>query len=622
MESFDIENGTFDKLSIVQKTNTKYVIVCGSTISGIGKGSCVSALGVLFQSFGLRVSCVKIDPYLNVDAGTMSPYEHGEVFVLDDGGEVDLDLGNYERTLRIKLTRSHNITSGKVFMEVINDERQGKYLGKTVQMVPHVTNKVIEMIEKAAKYPVQGDTPEICLVEIGGTVGDIESGIFFEAIRQLVHRVGSRNTCIALLTYVPQIGENAESKTKPTQHAIRDLKALGLFPDFLICRSKNKLEDENISKIAFFANLPDANVISCYNVETTWDIPILLASQDLNLNMLKRLKVEFKEYNVNKWIKLSDHIRCLSDASEVRIAICGKYIKNHDAYYSVIKSLQDASFSAQRKLQIDWLDCSIFDECESHGENHYELIKEFWIRLERCHGILVPGGFGERGVNGMIEVCRYARENLIPFLGICLGMQVAVIEFTRNVLGILDAHSKEFDIHTSNDVITTMNDTDYVQLGGTLRLGAKTTIISDRNSLAFRVYGSDKISERHRHRYEVNPKYINQIQDKGMIFSGKDIDSERMTICEIRDHPFFFASQFHPEFKTHPFGPAPCFLGFILTSSKQFDKFKLYTKERLSYLQKIENNKDEIKRGKDEKYQKMIDIILEHTKIINEKFSN
>jgi CTP synthase len=605
------------------KNETKYVIVCGSTISGIGKGSCVSALGILFQSFCLRVSCVKIDPYLNVDAGTMSPYEHGEVFVLDDGGEVDLDLGNYERTLRIKLTKAHNITSGKVFLEVINGERQGKYLGKTVQMVPHVTNKVIELIEKAATYPVQDGTPDICLIEIGGSVGDIESGIFFEAIRQMVHKVGSHNTSIILLTYVPQIGDDGESKTKPTQHAIKDMKSLGLFPDFLICRSTNKLEQESILKIAFFANLPDKNVITCYNVETLWDVPILLASQNMHFNILKHLKVNIKEYNINKWIKLSDHIRSLKEASEVRIAVCGKYIRTTDTYYSVMKSLQDASFSAQRKLIIDWLDCTIFDdELDMPKEEVVSKREEFWKRLERCHGILVPGGFGLRGLNGMIQVCRYARENLVPYLGICLGMQVSVIEFARNVVGIEDANSKEFDSNTANDVITTMDDTDYVQLGGTLRLGAKTTIINEQNSLAYKIYGKNKISERHRHRYEVNPKFIKQIEEKGMIFSGRDIDSERMTICEIPSHPFFFASQFHPEFKTHPFGPAPSFLGFILTSSKQFDKFKLFSKERISYLQKLEIDKEELKKGKDEKFQRLIDTIQENTKMINRKLSN
>jgi CTP synthase len=384
-----------EKIKIKPKKNMKYLILCGSTISGIGKGSTMSALGVLFQSCGLRVTCVKVDPYLNIDAGTMSPYEHGETFVLDDGGEVDLDLGNYERSLGLTFTKNHNITSGKVFLSVINGERSGNYLGKTVQIVPHVTDKIKQLIETAAYQVVEKDEEnqaDICLIEVGGTVGDLESGIFYEALRQFLDEAGPENCAIALITFVPELGESGEQKTKPTQFGIKELKSMGLFPNFIVCRSEHELDDSVKSKIAFGANLSAENIISCYNVSSIWDVPILLASQNFHFKIMDHLKTPFRCYKISKWLRISEHIRRLKKATEVRIAICGKYIASTDTYYSVMKSLQDAAFSANRKLVIEWLNCDVFDESKIDENEKKNSIKEFWKRLEGCNGILIPGG--------------------------------------------------------------------------------------------------------------------------------------------------------------------------------------------------------------------------------------
>jgi len=381
-------------------SKTKYLIVCGSTVSGIGKGSTMSAIGILMKACGLRVSCLKIDPYLNIDAGTMSPYEHGEVFVLDDGGEVDLDLGNYERCLQINLTRDHNITSGKVFHSVITAERKGGYLGKTVQMIPHVTDKIKEMIRKAASIIVeknQEKPADVCLIEIGGTVGDLESSIFFEAIRQFTTEEGSNNCAILLISYVPEIGtkSSSEPKTKPSQHGIKELKSLGLFPNFIVCRSEHKLHPHVMKKIANSANINEGYVTTCYNVDCFWDVPILLASQNLHLKIMAYLKLPFRQNKIHKWIRLSEHVRGLKEATEVKIAICGKYIYTTDTYYSIVKSLQDASYSANRKLIIEWLDCTVLDDeigTDEEEVNKKEKISEIWKKIEGCHGILIPGG--------------------------------------------------------------------------------------------------------------------------------------------------------------------------------------------------------------------------------------
>jgi CTP synthase len=382
------------------KNKMKYIFLCGSTLSSVGKGSCMSGLGILLKSCGLRVTCVKVDPYLNIDAGTMSPYEHGEVFVLDDGGEVDLDLGNYERSLQLTFSRDHNITSGKVFSNVINSERKGEYLGKTVQIVPHVTDKIKEMILCASSRIVEKDSnlpAEVCLVEVGGTVGDLESSMFYEAIRQFIYEVGQENCAIILISYVPELGEAFEQKTKPAQFGIKELKSMGLFPNFVICRSVYPLNDASRKKIAESANLSPKNVISCFNVTSIWDIPLLLASQKFHFNLMESFKLPLREYNIQRWLRLTEHIRILKSATELKIAVCGKYISTTDTYYSVMKSLQDASFSANRKLTIEWLDCTVLDndagEMMKKSESEIEKKREeFWKKLESCSGILIPGG--------------------------------------------------------------------------------------------------------------------------------------------------------------------------------------------------------------------------------------
>lgn len=373
----------------------KYIIFCGSTMSGLGKGSTMSALGFLLQCCGLKVTCIKIDPYLNVDAGTMSPFEHGEVFVLDDGSETDLDLGNYERTLNLRLTKNHNITSGKVLNMVITDERKGSYLGKTVQMVPHVTNKIIYSILQTASIPVQKDSDDIadvCLIEIGGTVGDLESSIYLEAIRQFMHERDPQDTALVGITYVPTIPKTNEFKTKPVQHGIKEMKALGVYPNMLVCRSAKPLDKDTIKKIAFFSDLPKINIISCYDIDSYWDLPLILAGQNFHLKLLDHLKLNLKNYQINKVIGLSEHIRNLESATEVRIAICGKYTKITDAYYSLNKSLFDASINAYRKIKLEWLDCTIFEDDDDKAENLPEKREAFWKVLEKCHGIVVPGG--------------------------------------------------------------------------------------------------------------------------------------------------------------------------------------------------------------------------------------
>jgi len=373
----------------------KYIIFCGSTMSGLGKGSTMSALGFLLQCCGLKVTCIKIDPYLNSDAGTMSPFEHGEVFVLDDGGETDLDLGNYERTLKLRLTKNHNITSGKVLSGVINDERKGNYLGKTVQMVPHVTNKIKNLILETAFIPVQkenDDIADVCLIEIGGTVGDLESSIYLEAIRQFMHERDSSDCALVGITYVPTIPKTNELKTKPAQHGIKELKSLGVFPNILVCRSSNKLDNDTIKKIAFFADLPLLSIISCYDIDCYWDLPLVLAGQNFHLKLLDHLKLEVKQYQMHKVIGLSEHIRDLQKATEVRIAICGKYTKMSDAYYSLTKSIFDASINAYRKIKLEWLDCTIFEDDLQNEPKTEEKKAEFWKTLEKCHGIIVPGG--------------------------------------------------------------------------------------------------------------------------------------------------------------------------------------------------------------------------------------
>jgi len=554
---------------------TKYLVICGCTLSGIGKGTTMSSIGITLKSCGYNVTCIKIDPYLNTDAGLISPIEHGEVFVLEDGGEVDLDLGNYERALNIRLTKHHNITSGKIFSSVLTKERNGDYLGKTVQMVPHVTDHIIESIIDISQRPVsrdpekKDDIPDICLIEIGGTVGDLESAIYFEAIRHFMLRLPREDFCLILLTYIPEIGEDKEQKTKPSQHGYKELKSLGLTPDFIICRSDLPLSQENKRKIAMFSNLREENVISAYNCGSLHEVPLILGAQELHSKILNIFGFNKINLKFSKFIQLHDRfIYIKKNGPKVNIAVCGKYTKLRDSYLSVIKALNDAATFIRHNLNIVWIETTDLEITENSSEEDKRKHDEAWKNLKSCDGILIPGGFGKRGVEGKIKICQFARENKIPFFGICLGLQVSVIEVCRNVVGFEDSNSTEFDEKTIHDVVIMMLEFSNQCLGGTARLGSRETIIEDETSLAYKIYKNKMIHERHRHRFEVNPKFINYLEKKGGVeFSGKDKDGNRMEIIEIPDHPFFLAVQFHPEFQTNYFNPSPPFLHFVAASA-------------------------------------------------------
>ena len=558
----------------------KYLFICGCSMSGVGKGTTISSLGKLLINQNYIVTAIKIDPYLNIDAGTMSPSEHGEVFVLDDGGEVDLDLGNYERALNAKFTKHHNITSGKVFKSVLDDERKGLYLGKTIQMIPHVTDRIKLMIESTAENyrDSKGNKAHICLVEIGGTVGDLESGIFFEAMRQFIYDKDPANCAIILLAYVPMIGSIKEAKTKLTQHGIKELKSLGLFPNFIICRSSDKLDESVIKKISSVANLPTENVGSCYDVSNMCDIPLILNEQEFDKKLLSYFKFGCPGNNVSQYKILSDCYTKNKQSKVLSIAICGKYCNNNDTYFSVIKSIEDSCTIVGRKLQLDIIDVT---DLEIESEENDKKIKH----VKTFDGIIVPGGFGTRGTEGMILVCKIARENKIPFLGICLGMQIAVIEFCRNVLGIKNATSSEFEPESKYDVISTMEDVNYKDLGGTLRLGLKLAIIKNKDSLAYKIYGWNKIYERHRHRWEVNNKYVEEIEKMGLLFSGANEEGDRMDMMELEPsmHPFYFAVQSHPEFLTKSFYPSLPFYAFMLHAAGKKEDFDYYSSQKMLY---------------------------------------
>lgn len=555
---------------------TKYLLICGCTLSGIGKGTTMSSIGITLKACGYNVTCIKIDPYLNTDAGLISPIEHGEVFVLEDGGEVDLDLGNYERALNIRLTKHHNITSGKIFSRVLNKERNGDYLGKTVQMVPHVTDQIIESIIDISRRPVskdpykKDDIPDICLIEIGGTVGDLESAIFFEATRHFMLRLPKEDFCLILLTYIPEIGEDKEQKTKPSQHGYKELKSLGLTPDFIICRSDLPLSLENKRKIAMFSNLREENVISAYNCDSLHQVPLILGSQELHSKILNNFGLNKINLKFSKFLQLHDRFLYIKkNGPKVNIAVCGKYTKLRDSYLSVIKALNDAALFIRHNLEIIWIETSDLELNNNPSEEEKRRYDEAWKNLKVCNGILIPGGFGRRGVEGMIKICQFAREQKIPFFGICLGLQICVIEVCRNLVGYGDSNSTEFDEETIHDVVIMMLEYSNQCMGGTARLGSRETKIEDEKSLAYKIYKSKIIHERHRHRYEVNPKFISFLEKKGGVkFSGKDKDGDRMEIIEIPEHPFFFAVQFHPEFQTNYFNPSPPFLHFVAASAK------------------------------------------------------
>jgi len=545
----------------------KYVVVTGGVLSGLGKGITASSIGVLLKSAGLRLTSVKIDPYLNSDAGTMSPFEHGEVFVLDDGGEVDLDLGNYERFLDVSLTRDNNITTGKVYANVIEKERRGDYLGKTVQVVPHITNEIQEWIERVAHVPADGsgETPDACVIELGGTVGDIESAPFIEALRQFQFRVGQENVCFVHVSLVPVMGPVGEQKTKPTQHTVKELRGLGIIPDILVCRSEKPLEEETRAKLAAFCHVGTDAVVSAHDVSNLYQIPISLHEQSVLKKVSNHLGFEVPDSlpMLDDWRVMADKVDQLEE--EVNIAMVGKYTGLSDSYLSVIKALQHSAFAVDRKLVIDWIESTDLDPNDV-TENH----DEAWGKLRAADGILVPGGFGSRGVEGKIAAAEYARTNDIPYLGVCLGLQIATIEFCRNVLGLEGANSTEFDEETPNPAVVFMPEISKTHMGGTMRLGTKPTPFLVEDCKMRRLYGGSKhVDERHRHRYEVNPELIERIEGAGLKYVGKDETGQRCEIMELEGHPYFVGTQYHPEFKSRPYRPSPPFLGLLMAATGQ-----------------------------------------------------
>lgn len=550
----------------------KYIVISGGVVSGLGKGITASSIGVLLKGFGIKVTCIKIDPYLNCDAGTMSPFEHGEVYVLDDGGEVDLDIGNYERFLDLSLSKDHNITTGKVYTNVLQKERQGYYLGKTVQVIPHITNEIIDWIQRVSHMPLSFDEKEgidvadVCLIELGGSVGDIESGAFVEALRQLEYKVGSNNFTCVHVSLVPSIIAGGEPKTKPTQHSVNCLRSLGLNPSIVACRCVNELSIDVRTKIAQNTSLKLERIVSIPNAKggNVWNVPLTLEEQQVHVMLCESLGlVPQCQFNIEKWrLNIAgkwDALINMNDPSkEINIGIIGKYTENTDAYLSVIKGLQHACIQEGLQLHIKWIDSSLLETIFDNSP------------FEKLNGILIPGGFGHRGVEGMIKACTYARSNKIPLLGICLGMQVAVIEYCRNVIGITNANSEEFS-GDKNDAIVCMPEHNNGTFGGTMRLGLCGTTLNPF-SIAYELYQENIVYERHRHRYIVHPLLVAHLQNSGMVISGKDeVTKSRVEIIELSasQHPFYVACQFHPEYKTRPLKPSPLFLGFVKASLQQ-----------------------------------------------------
>lgn len=531
--------------------------------------------GLVVETLNIdRICFLYADPYLNVDAGTMSPFEHGEVFVLDDGGEADLDLGNYERFLDISLSKDNNLTTGKVYQSVIERERRGDYLGKTVQVVPHITDAIQDWIERVAHTPVDGKDgiPDVCVIELGGTVGDIESMPFVEALRQFQFRVGAGNICVVHVSLVPVIGVVGEQKTKPTQHSVATLRSLGLNPHLLACRSSEPLGDSVKEKLALFCHVPANQVLTMHDVSNIWRVPLMLQSQNAHKTICEILGLSSAEgINMKEWkMAIADKWDSLTEL--VTIAMVGKYTELSDAYLSVIKALQHACLAASRKLKIEWIEASHLED--SQIEEEPELFENAWTKLRNADGILVPGGFGVRGVEGKIAAAKFARENNRPYLGICLGMQIAVIEFARNVLGWEASNSTEIDAATPQPVVVFMPEGSVTHKGGTMRLGARRTVLETIDCIAAKLYQSELyIDERHRHRYEVNPELIEKFEEAGLRFVGKDETGTRMEIVELRGHKFFVAAQFHPEFKSRPLKPSPLFLGLILAAAGKLGNY-------------------------------------------------
>jgi len=528
--------------------SAKYIFVTGGVVSSLGKGLAAASLGCLLESRGLRVNLMKLDPYLNVDPGTMSPFQHGEVFVTDDGAETDLDLGHYERFTHAHLSRDNNTTTGRIYEQIITKERRGDYLGKTVQVIPHVTNEI-----KNAMRKVAADV-DIVLVEIGGTVGDIESLPFLEAIRQMRQEMGRENTLFVHVTLVPWIAAAQELKTKPTQHSVKELLSIGIQPDILLCRTDRFLSREMKSKIALFCNVEEQAVITAKDVPSIYEVPLVFAQEKVDTLVLKYLHLQAREADLTRWRELVD--RCYNPKDEVSIGIVGKYVEYEDSYKSLKEALVHGALAHNLKLTVTWVEAEGLESKEAGDRSHESQLAGF-------DGILVPGGFGKRGIEGMLNAIRYARERQIPYFGICLGMQTACIEYARNVCGLDGANSSEFDPATPHRIIYKLRElTGVEEMGGTMRLGAWPCMLQP-DSLAARAYGQTEISERHRHRYEFNREYEAILTGAGLRITGTTPDATYVEIVEIPTHPFFLGCQFHPEFKSKPLQPHPLFREFV-----------------------------------------------------------
>ncbi|WP_069650536.1 CTP synthase [Caloranaerobacter ferrireducens] len=524
---------------------TKYIFITGGVVSSLGKGITAASLGQLLKSRGLKVTIQKFDPYINIDPGTMSPYQHGEVFVTDDGAETDLDLGHYERFIDINLSKNSNVTTGKIYWSVIKKERKGDYLGGTVQVIPHITNEIKERVFRVAKEK----EVDVVITEIGGTVGDIESLPFLEAIRQIKYDVGRENVMYIHVTLVPYLAKAGELKTKPTQHSVKELRSIGIQPDVIVCRTEKPLTQEIKQKIGLFCNLDHNNVVQNLDAETLYEVPLMLEKEGLPQMVIKHLGLECSEPDLTEWKEIVDRLK--NPKGKVKIALVGKYVELKDAYISVAEALRHAGIANEVEIDIDWIHSEQIDE-----NNCGELLKD-------ADGILVPGGFGDRGIEGKICAIKYARENKIPFLGICLGMQMAVVEFARNVVGLKGAHSSELDPDTKFPVIDIMPEQqDIEEMGGTMRLGLYPCKLAD-GTKAKEAYKEELVYERHRHRYEFSNEFRNKLVEKGLVISGISPDERLVEIIELKDHPWFVASQFHPEFKSRPTRSHPLFREFI-----------------------------------------------------------
>ncbi len=529
-------------------TMTKYIFVTGGVVSGLGKGITAASLGRLLKARGLKVAAQKLDPYINVDPGTMSPYQHGEVYVTEDGAETDLDLGHYERFIDEDLNKYSNLTTGKVYWNVLNKERRGEYLGSTVQVIPHITNEIKDFVYRVGKTT----GADVVITEIGGTIGDIESQPFLEAVRQISLEVGSENSLFIHVTLVPYLSGSEEHKSKPTQHSVKELRGMGINPNMIVLRSDKPLEEGIFQKIALFCNVKQDCVIENRTLPNLYEAPLMLEKSGFSAVVCRELNINTPPPDLREWNQLAERIRNRSE--EVHIGLVGKYVKLHDAYLSVAEAMNHAGYGLNAFVKIHWIDSETITR---------ENVSKVFSGL---HGIIVPGGFGNRGIEGMILAAGYARSNSLPYLGICLGMQIAVIEYARNVLGLPHAHSGEFDEQCEDKVIDFMpGQSGEIDKGGTLRLGSYPCVIQKGTKME-ECYKSEMISERHRHRYEVNNEYRERLAEAGLVISGTSPDNRLVEAVEVKGHPFFIGVQFHPEFKSRPNAPHPLFKGFIASA--------------------------------------------------------